>query len=95
MPKLTKRMYGLRLGSLTAQLDVLEAQEKVLDAEFEAFAKPVDPIVYEEFHKRYHANEALIWEKKQEIEALHSEWRTRNWTASDWNTHELIANNCD
>ena len=93
--KITKRTYALRLGSLTAQLDVLEAQEKVLDAEFDALAKPIDPVVYEEFHVRYHANETLIWDKKNEIGALHSEWRTRNWTAADWNHYELVANNID
>ncbi len=83
--KLTKSQYEEGKKALLAEIARLVAELDKLDA---AEMGTIDVNHWNDLHdQRY--------DKEQELKRLESSWGTRNWTAADWSSWDLVASNRD
>lgn len=86
--KITKRQYQERKSKL-------EQSIKTVEANMEAIVCGLTPEnITKETH---HFNELSDCKRElhEQLEALETDYRRRNWTAADYNSFDLIANNID
>lgn len=81
---ITKREYTKQMNDLTTRKNILEAY----------IAKIIDNEMVEKYDG-LNAKHDKVWKLEQDIKALENRWNTRNWTANDWNSHALVAQNID
>lgn len=82
--KITKREYTKQMNDLTTRKAAVEAMvAKIIDTE------------WTEKYPKLNAMHDRVWKLEQAIKDLESRWDTRNWTAGDWASHSLVAQNID
>lgn len=94
-----KRDYEKQKAEIEMDLDMVEhhISEAILlgdplnMAKSEAYLKDLGLSGIDEWNLLYDAKHDL----EDRLESLERQWDTRNWTGSDWNTWELVAQNID
>lgn len=84
--KLTKKVYEQAKAALEAELAATRTTLALAQATDGASLPDID--MWDEYHDR----EADV---EMALHSLARNWERRNWTAADYNTASLIANNID
>ena len=96
MQKITKKQYNnqkIELLERTSQTESkLTATENQIDDPNFVTLTDSEKILINSNWKRLYDK---LYDLKQELQALDSEWSRRNWTYSDYVQSNLIANNID
>ena len=88
--KITKRQYTLEMTRLTDKRTELLKEEELLTARYDA-CEDLSEAEYNRFDEITDA----VYDLSQEINRLEDRWTTRNWTAAEWNSYDLMAANID
>ena len=96
MQKITKKEYQNRKTEL---LNKMQQTENSLTATEKQIDDPNYSLLRDNKKILINSNWELLYDRlydmKQELQALDSEWSRRNWTYSDYVQSNLIANNID
>lgn len=89
--KLTKREYTKQMSDLTFRRNVTANYVQKLIDNIENLNRPLTD---EEVTKINRLHDK-VYDLEQEMHGLERRWDTRNWTAGDWASYELVAANID
>ena len=93
--KINKRQYTKKLEILNAKQAEIEQALQDADATEGGSLWTAEMIAESEIFDAWNELHDAKDDVKAEIQDLHSEWNTRNWTAGDWISWELVAANID
>lgn len=89
--KITKREYTKQMNDLTSRRTITANYVQKLIDNIENLNRPLTDDECTKLN-RLHDKVAAF---DQDIKALDSRWNTRNWTAGDWASYELVTSNID
>lgn len=96
MQKITKKQYQNRKTELLNKMQQTEnkltaVEQQIDDPNYTTLSDSEKILINSNWERLYDK----LYDLKQNMQALESEWDRRNWTHSDYTQYNLIANNID
>ena len=82
---LKRKEYNKQKAELVAKIELVTTE---LEAATETNGASLNGASWNDLHD-------LKDDLEDELDTIESQWRTRNWSAADWTSYNLMANNID
>lgn len=93
--KITKRQYTKQMTELQAELDAVTTEWETKSDFLYQNSKTLSRDEINTINDELNALQDKEFELKDAIKWLQYDWDHRNWTAAEWNMHELVFQNID
>ena len=94
MARITKREYNDRMNNLKDSLQIVTDMLEHLQQKYSNNIQQYE-LDYSEAPEYWNNMHDLQYKIEEDINALESEWNTRDWTQQEWNEWELVSMNID
>lgn len=91
--KMTKKTYYAKANAVSQKIEQVQAELQEMSRKCDAgeFELPLSDEICTKWNRLHDRKTDL----EMDLEALHREYRTRNWTSYDWQQWNLVASNID